>query len=165
LRRSAAAPAHARLGAASFLQRFGSALNEHWHHNNCVSDGVFAAAAGQNLAFVSATVSAPIGWPRCRRGCDGGCWRRNVGMACWTRKPPRTWPTGSVGEDSRSTPASPSRADDRPALERLLSYRARPCWASEPLTKADNGERLIYTFDKPNPDGRQATHPDCAGVA
>ena len=58
MRRSAAAPAHARLGAASFLQRFGSALNEHWHHNNCVSDGVFAAAAGQNLAFVSATVGA-----------------------------------------------------------------------------------------------------------
>jgi hypothetical protein len=56
-------------------------------------------------------------------------------------------------------------ADDRPALERLLRYCARPCWASERLTKADNGERLIYTFDKPNPDGRQATHPDCAGVA
>jgi len=44
-------------------------------------------------------------------------------------------------------------ADDRPALERLLRYCARPCWSSERLTKADDGERLIYTFDKPRPDG------------
>ena len=42
-------------------------------------------------------------------------------------------------------------ADDRPALERLLRYCARPCWSSERLTKADDGERLIYAFDKPRP--------------
>lgn len=29
-------------------------------------------------------------------------------------------------------------ADDRPALERLLCYCARPCWASERLTQADD---------------------------
>ena len=45
-------------------------------------------------------------------------------------------------------------ANDRPALERLLRYCARPCWASERLTQADDGERLIYLFDKPRPDGR-----------
>ena len=44
-------------------------------------------------------------------------------------------------------------ADDRPALERRLRYCTPPCWASERLTKADDGERLIYTFDKPRPDG------------
>ena len=44
----------------SFLQRFGSALNEHWHYHCCVSDGVFAAADRQNLAFVSAAVDADI---------------------------------------------------------------------------------------------------------
>lgn len=44
-------------------------------------------------------------------------------------------------------------ADGRPALERMLRYCARPCWASERLTKADDSERLIYTFDKPRPDG------------
>lgn len=47
LRRSVAAPASARLGAGSFLQRLGSALNEHWHYHCCVSDGVFVAAAAQ----------------------------------------------------------------------------------------------------------------------
>ena len=44
-------------------------------------------------------------------------------------------------------------ADDRAALERLQRYCARPCWASERLTQADDGERLIYAFDKPRPDG------------
>ena len=58
LRRSAAAPAHARLGAASFLQRVGSALNEHWHHHCCLSDSVFAAATSQSLAFVFAAVGS-----------------------------------------------------------------------------------------------------------
>ena len=58
LRRSAAAPVSARIGAVSFLQRFGSALNEHWHYHCCVSDGVFAAADGQALAFMPATVDA-----------------------------------------------------------------------------------------------------------
>ncbi len=55
LRRSAA-PVGARIGAVGFLQRFGSALNEHWHYHCCVSDGVFAAADGKTLAFVPATV-------------------------------------------------------------------------------------------------------------
>jgi hypothetical protein len=44
-------------------------------------------------------------------------------------------------------------ADDGPALERLLRYCARPCWSSERLTQANDGERLIYAFDKPRPDG------------
>jgi len=113
LRRSAAAPAHARLGAASFLQRVGSALNEHWHHHCCLSDSVFAAATSQSLAFVFAAV-APTGKPGSRRGPDGGCWRRTVGIACWTRKPPRTWPTRSTREDSRSTPHAPPRGSARP---------------------------------------------------
>lgn len=56
LRRSAAAPVHARLGTVSFLQRFASSLNEHWLYHCCVSNGVFAAADGQTLAFVPANV-------------------------------------------------------------------------------------------------------------
>ncbi len=34
-------------------------------------------------------------------------------------------------------------------LERLLRYCARPCSASEPLTEAGDGERLICTLPKP----------------
>jgi len=42
----------------SFLQRFGSALNAHWHYHCCVSDGVFAGAHGQSLDFVFSAVDA-----------------------------------------------------------------------------------------------------------
>ena len=43
----AAAPAAARprLGAISFLHRFGSALNHHVHLHACVTDGVFVPPA------------------------------------------------------------------------------------------------------------------------
>ena len=44
--------------------------------------------------------------------------------------------------------------NDRAGLERLLRYCARPCWASERLTRASDGERLIYTLPKPAVDGR-----------
>jgi len=40
LRAASRVPApHASLGAISFVQRFGAALNEHWHFHVCVSDG------------------------------------------------------------------------------------------------------------------------------
>lgn len=44
-------------------------------------------------------------------------------------------------------------ADDRPALERLLRHCIRPCWSSERLTQAGDGERQICNFDKLRPDG------------
>jgi hypothetical protein len=34
--------ARGRLGAVSFVQRFGAALNEHVHFHCCMIDGVFA---------------------------------------------------------------------------------------------------------------------------
>ncbi len=40
-----AAAAHPRLGAVSFLHRFGSALNRHVHLHACVTDGVFMPPA------------------------------------------------------------------------------------------------------------------------
>ena len=36
--------ARGRLGAVSFVQRFGSALNAHVHFHCCVIDGVFATS-------------------------------------------------------------------------------------------------------------------------
>jgi hypothetical protein len=52
-------------------------------------------------------------------------------------------------------------ADDRPALERLLRYCARPAFAGERLEVLGQGddtergdERIRYTLPKPSPDGR-----------
>ena len=58
LRVCCAAPPSARPGALSFLQRFGSALNEHWHYHCCVSDGVFDTADDGSLRFVFASIDA-----------------------------------------------------------------------------------------------------------
>ena len=58
LRRSAAAPASAFLGTVSFLQRFGSALNDYRHYHCCVTDGGFVAADARTLAFAPAQVDA-----------------------------------------------------------------------------------------------------------
>jgi hypothetical protein len=44
--RPEAVAARPRLGAISFLHRFGSALNHHVHLHACVTDGVFMPAAG-----------------------------------------------------------------------------------------------------------------------
>ena len=44
------AAARPRLGAVSFLHRFGSALNHHVHLHACVTDGVFMPAAAQAAA-------------------------------------------------------------------------------------------------------------------
>jgi hypothetical protein len=40
---SAAISPHARLGAVSFIHRFGASLNRHVHYHCCVIDGVFEA--------------------------------------------------------------------------------------------------------------------------
>ena len=52
----AAAPAAARprLGAISFLHRFGSALNHHVHLHVCATDGVFVPTVGAPPAFLPA---------------------------------------------------------------------------------------------------------------
>jgi hypothetical protein len=47
------------LGAVTFVQRFGSALNAHVHFHCCVIDGVFVADAGGQLQFAEAGALTP----------------------------------------------------------------------------------------------------------
>jgi hypothetical protein len=44
--------------------------------------------------------------------------------------------------------------NDRPGLERLLRYCARPPFARERLCRSANGEQLLYELPKPRPDGQ-----------
>jgi hypothetical protein len=61
------ASAGARLGAVTFVHRFGSALNAHLHFHGCVIDRVFSAAAeGMRFhpAFLTDTaIARPAGAP------------------------------------------------------------------------------------------------------
>jgi hypothetical protein len=47
------------LGAVSFLQRFGSALNAHVHFHCCVIDGVFTAGEDGQVHFTEAGALTP----------------------------------------------------------------------------------------------------------
>ena len=49
------APKNAKIGAVSFLQRFGSLLNQHFHYHCCVIDGVFAADVNGDVQFYENT--------------------------------------------------------------------------------------------------------------
>jgi hypothetical protein len=51
--------ASGRLGAVSFVQRFGSALNAHVHFHCCVIDGVFAAGEDGQVYFHEAATLTP----------------------------------------------------------------------------------------------------------
>ena len=103
----------------SFLQRFGSALNEHWHYHCCVSDGVFAAADGQSLAFVSATVDADqVARVQARvRRRVLAAYRRHGVLSAEDAKDMAGWDHGGGFSVDASVAVA---ADDRAALERLL---------------------------------------------
>ena len=51
---TAPATARPRLGAVSFVHRFGSALNQHVHLHACVTDGVFMPTGDETPAFLPA---------------------------------------------------------------------------------------------------------------
>jgi len=48
--------ANARLGAISFVQRFGAALDEHWHFHVCVSDVLFTGSVDGRLQLIETQV-------------------------------------------------------------------------------------------------------------
>ena len=68
-----------RLGAVSFVQRFGSALNAHVHFHCCVIDGVFAVGRGRAGPILSRPVRQhPKTSPRCSSRCGGAYHHRLV---------------------------------------------------------------------------------------
>ncbi len=145
----------ARLGAASFLHRFGSALNPHMHFHCCVFDGLFEAEpdsdgqvrfseavglSAQAVAAVQAQVRRRVLRWFVRRGWLSEEDRRE--MQRWAH-------SGGFSVDA----AVRIEAWDRAGLERLLRYCARPPFALERL-QAIGADRLVYHLPKPGPEGR-----------
>ncbi len=145
----------ARLGAVSFLHRFGSALNPHMHFHCCVFDGVFEAdpesngpirfseavgLSAQEVAAVQAQVRRRVLRWFVRRGWLEKADRQE--MLCWAHG-------GGFSVDA----AVRIESGDRDGLERLLRYCARPPFALERLQATDT-DRLVYHLPKPAPDGR-----------
>ena len=72
---SAPAAARPRLGAVSFLHRFGSALNHHMHLHVCATEGVFVPAADgagcdASPAFLPTREGKPASLTRLRRRAE-----------------------------------------------------------------------------------------------
>lgn len=152
--RSPGASSTAQIGAVAFIHHFGASLNEHTHFHICVIDGVFAEAEDDSpIAFFEATaieastVAAVQSTIRrrllrlfVRRGLleaddakDMGAWQHDGGFSL----------DASVCIEGH----------DRPGLERLLRYGARPPFALERIERIDD-QRILYHLPKPTPDGQ-----------
>ena len=160
-RTSPGAPRDAQLGALSFLHRFGAALNPHFHFHLVVLDGVFSPTDDGNVRFHEAAELTPWHWTELQHVVQRRVLRYfhrhglldeadAHGMLSWQG-------SGGFSIDA----AVRIEGEDRPSVERLLRYCARPPFALErlhapggivSLTSPD--ARLVYRLPKPAPDGR-----------
>jgi hypothetical protein len=142
-----------RLGAVSFVQRFGSALNAHVHFHCCVIDGVIAVGEDGQVHFAEAAALAPEDLAAVQQQVRARVlrWFARAGhldpadardMAGWHHG-------GGFSLDASVKIEGP----DRSGLERLLRYCARPPFALERLEQLGD-DQLVYRFAKPLPDGR-----------
>ena len=120
----------------------------------CVSVGVFTDASTGRVEFVPALVDSPadsaVVQARVRRRVLAA-YRRRGWLDADSAADMAQWQHGGGFSVDASVVI---HGNDRAGLERVLRYCTRPCWASERLTRASDGERLIYTLPKPALDGR-----------
>jgi hypothetical protein len=170
----------AQIGAVSFLHRFGSALNPHFHFHLVVLDGVFTEVDGEvrfheatHLSADDARALAPVLQRRILR-----LFQRRGLLDEHTVDDMLTWQgTGGFsvdasvrihGSDRASRErlirycARPPFALDRLRIEREPGARRRPAGAAEPLetdstpspSDSVGVRRVFYQPARPTPDGR-----------
>ena len=172
--------ARPRLGAVSFLHRFGSALNHHVHLHACATDGVFVPTGGGPPAFLPAQPITQadlagltekvrrrvVRWFRMQRLLDADAAadmlaRENSGF--------------SVDASVRITLIDRDVPSYFQSLEHLLRYCARPPFALERLSviRGEDGRiaRVRYVLPRHKAAnwvgpgrGRKSTRPDASGV-
>ena len=130
--RTPEASARARLGAVSFVHRFGSALNRHVHYHCCILDGLFEPPEDGRVRFLHAPALTPedivvIGAEVRRRTLR---WFARSGLLEPEDARDRlAWENGGFSLDA----AVRIGGQDRARLERLLRNCARPAFALERL--------------------------------
>ena len=160
-RASPGAPRDALLGALSFLHRFGSSLNTHFHYHLAVLDGLFSGADDGGVQFHTSSQLTPAHWLELQRVVQ----RRVLGYFRTQGLLDEADANGMLtwrGSGGFSIDASVRiEGDDRAGIERLLRYCARPPFAPERLyapagiaSLASNDSRLVYRLPRPAPDGR-----------
>jgi len=155
------APRDAQLGALSFIHRFGSALNAHFHFHLAVLDGVCSRSADGEVRFHEAARLQSEDWHQLQHIVQRRVLRYfrtrglldeldTQGMLSWR------------GSGGFSIDASVRvEGEDRPGVEPLLRYCARPPFALERLyapggivSLSSPESTLVYRLPKPAPDGR-----------
>jgi len=130
-----------RLGAVSFLQRFGSMLNLHFHFHSCVIDGLFDKEGNfypidylsqDDIKAVEEKVRRKVIRFFLKKGLLEE--EEAMNMLSWEHS----------GFSLNATVRI--EAEDREGLERLIRYCARPIFASSRLEKI--GEKIRYVLSK-----------------
>jgi hypothetical protein len=140
---------NAQIGAVSFIQHFGNSLNVHPHFHILVADGVFSTA-GEDLLFQE-TILTPDDIADTQDAIQ-----KRV-LLYFKRRgkfDQETVEKMLSNENSGFSLDASVRTEawDRPGLERLIRYCARPPFAGENLRW--NGPWLVYRLPKPARDGR-----------
>ncbi len=154
----------AQIGAVSFLHRFGSSLNAHFHFHVVVLDGVFTETVDGEVRFDEATAffaaDATTLTPVLQRRILRLFQRRGL-IEEHTVNDMLTWQgTGGFSLDASVR----IHGSDRAGRERLLRYCARPPFALDRLRierpsggRADDDagvRRVFYRPSRPTSDGR-----------
>lgn len=150
-----------QIGAVSFLHRFGSSLNAHFHYHVVVLDGVFSESEEGGMEFHEASELEVRHWQELQRTVQKRVlryFRRHDLLDESATTNMLTWQgTGGFSIDASVR----IEGHDRHGLERLVRYCARPPFAlhrlhaiggNEALTAPD--AQLLYRLPGPTPDGR-----------
>ena len=165
---SPTAPPSASFAVASFLHRFGSSLNPHYHFHLCVVDGLFEGTDPDlgdadpetntpTLHFHEATGLSPQLLERLQHTVRSRVlrhFRRHGLLEPHDAEDMLTWDHGG-GFSLDGTVRI--EATDRSGLERLIRYCARPPFALERLHLVGGcSDQILYRLPGPDPAGRTA---------
>jgi len=159
------APATASMAVVSFLHRFGSSLNPHYHFHLCVVDGLFDATEmdphpetrSGDLRFHEATALTAQLLESLQHTVRKRVLRhvRRQGiLEPHDAEDMLTWDHGGGFSLDASVRIE---ATDRSGLERLIRYCARPPFALERLhLVGGRSDQVLYILPGPDPAGRTA---------
>jgi hypothetical protein len=142
-----------RLGAVSFVQRFGSALNAHLHFHCCVIDGVFAVGEDGQVHFAEAAAPTPEDLAAVQQQVRARVLRWFARAGHLDHADARDMARWHHGGGFSLDASVRIEGQDRAGLERLLRYCARPPFALERLEQLAHGQ-LLSRFPRPQPEGR-----------
>ncbi len=161
------APKNAAMGAVSFLHRFGSSLNPHFHYHVCVVDGLFEKVESDTvqdpahpetrLRFHEATALTHELLEHLQHTVRSRVlrhFRRHGLLEPYDAQDMLGWDHGGGFSLDGSVRIE---ATDRAGLERLIRYCARPPFALDRLHLVDDrSDQILYILPGPDLAGRTA---------